>query len=65
MARHDGKPRGAGHAAGQEADFAARAAPLQSAPRGRGPTADPGLPRFVQLFLDAADVAPDRAAYPQ
>ena len=29
--------------------------------RGLGATADPQLPRFVQLFLDAADVAAVRA----
>src|SRR4029078_12688630 len=34
---------------------------LQTAPRELGPTADPGLPRFAQLFLDAADVAAVRA----
>lgn len=39
-------------------DFAAR---LQAAARALGATADPTLPRFVQLFLDAADVAAVRA----
>jgi hypothetical protein len=34
---------------------------LQTAARELGATADPGLPRFAQLFLDAADVAAVRA----
>jgi Glyoxalase-like domain len=34
---------------------------LQTAARELGATADPGLPRFAQLFLDAADVDAVRA----
>src|SRR5205085_290967 len=37
------------------------AANLQSAARELGATADPGLPRFVQLFFDAADVSAVRS----
>lgn len=36
--------------------FLELAAEVQTAARGLGATADPGLPRFAQLFLDAADV---------
>jgi hypothetical protein len=46
---------------GLELDFTDLAAHLQTAARGLGATADLGLPRFVQLFLDAADVAAVRA----
>ncbi len=46
---------------GLDLDFTALAAALQSAARGLGATADPDLPRFVQLFLDAADVPAVRA----
>ena len=42
---------------GLDLDFADLAGTLQSAARELGGTADPGLPRFVQLFLDAADLA--------
>jgi hypothetical protein len=42
-------------------DFTDLAGDLQSAARELGATADPGLPRFAQLFLDAADVAAVRA----
>jgi hypothetical protein len=44
-----------------ELDFTELAAKLQSAARELGATADPALPRFAQLFLDAADVAAIRA----
>ena len=46
---------------GLELDFTDLAANLQTAARELGATADPGLPRFAQLFLDAADVAAVRA----
>ena len=42
-------------------DFTDLAAKLQAAAREVGAAADPGLPRFVQLFLDAADVTAVRA----
>ncbi|WP_426594950.1 VOC family protein [Cellulomonas sp. McL0617] len=42
---------------GLEVDFTELAAQIQTAARELGATADPRLPRFVQLFLDAADVA--------
>jgi hypothetical protein len=42
-------------------DFTDLAGKLQTAARQLGATADPGLPRFAQLFLDAADVAAVRA----
>ncbi|MCU1390389.1 MAG: hypothetical protein JWL72_3727 [Ilumatobacteraceae bacterium] len=42
---------------GLELDFTDLAGSIQSAARELGATADPGLPRFTQLFLDAADVA--------
>jgi hypothetical protein len=46
---------------GLELDFTDLAGNLQNAARELGATADPRLPRFVQLFLDAADVAAVRA----
>lgn len=46
---------------GLELDFTDLAGNLQTAARALGAAADPGLPRFVQLFLDAADVAAVRA----
>jgi hypothetical protein len=46
---------------GLELDFTDLAGKLQTAARELGATADPGLPRFAQLFLDAADVAAVRA----
>jgi hypothetical protein len=46
---------------GPELDVADLAGKLQTAARELGAAADPGLPRFVQLFLDAADVAAVRA----
>lgn len=42
---------------GLNLDFATLAAQLQSAARELGVRADPQLPRFVQLFVDAAHVA--------
>ncbi len=46
---------------GLQLDFAELAATLQTAARELGATSDPLLPRFVQLFLDAADVVAVRA----
>ena len=46
---------------GLELDFTDLAGTLQTAARGLGATPDPALPRFAQLFLDAADVAAVRA----
>jgi hypothetical protein len=46
---------------GLDLDFIDLAANLQSTARELGATADPALPRFVQLFLDAADVEAVRA----
>jgi hypothetical protein len=42
-------------------DFTELAGAIQTAARALGATADPELPRFVQLFFDAADVAAVRA----
>ena len=56
-----GKDQWDGDAHGLGLDFAALAGGLQSAARRLGATADPALPRFAQLFLDAADVAAVRA----
>ncbi len=42
---------------GQDLDFTDLAAQLQTVARTLGAGVDPGLPRFVQLFFDAADVA--------
>ncbi len=56
-----GKDQWEDDAHGLELDFAVLAAHLQTAARELGATADPGLPRFVQLFLDAADVDAARA----
>jgi hypothetical protein len=56
-----GKDQWEGEAHGLELDFTNLAANLQTAARKLGATADPGLPRFAQLFLDAADVAAVRA----
>ena len=52
-----GKDQWEGDAHGLELDFTDLAADLQSAAREFGAAADPGLPRFTQLFFDAADVA--------
>ncbi|MFC8191023.1 VOC family protein [Cellulomonas sp. NPDC057328] len=46
---------------GLPVDFTDLAGHLQAAAHDLGATADPGLPRLVQLFLDAADVATVRA----
>ena len=56
-----GKDEWEGDAHGLELDFTDLAEDLQTAARELGATADPGLPRFAQLFLDAADVAAVRA----
>lgn len=56
-----GKDQWVDDAHGLELDFTDLAAHLQTAARELGATADPGLPRFAQLFLDAADVAAVRA----
>jgi hypothetical protein len=56
-----GKDQWEGDAHGLELDFTDLAGQLQTAARGLGAVADPGLPRFAQLFLDAADVAAVRA----
>jgi hypothetical protein len=56
-----GKDQWEGEAHGLELDFTELARRLQTAARELGAAADPGLPRFVQLFLDAADVAAVRA----
>ncbi len=52
-----GKDRWERDAHGLELDFTDLAARIQTAARELGAVADPALPRFVQLFLDAADVA--------
>jgi hypothetical protein len=56
-----GKDQWENEAHGLELDFTDLAGNLQTAARGLGATADPGLPRFTQLFIDAADVAAVRA----
>lgn len=56
-----GKDQWEGDAHGLGLDFTDLAARLQTAAREAGATADQALPRFVQLFLDAADVAAVRA----
>ncbi len=56
-----GKDQWEEDAHGLEVDFTDLAARLQTAARELGATADLGLPRFAQLFLDAADVAAVRA----
>lgn len=56
-----GKDQGDAEAHGLDLDFADLAARLQTAARGIGATADLAVPRFVQLALDAADVAAVRA----
>ena len=52
-----GKDQWEAEAHGLEVDFTELAGRLQTAARGLGATVDPALPRFVQLFLDAADVS--------
>jgi hypothetical protein len=56
-----GKDQWEDEAHGLDLDFTALAATLQTAARELGAVAHPGLPRFVQLFLDAADVPAVRA----
>ncbi len=56
-----GKDQWEADAHGLELDFTDLADDIQTAARELGATADPGLPRFAQLFLDAADVAMVRA----
>ncbi|KQR17853.1 VOC family protein [Cellulomonas sp. Leaf334] len=56
-----GKDQWVDDAHGLDLDFTDLAAHLQTAARDLGATADHGLPRFVQLFFDAADVAAVRA----
>jgi hypothetical protein len=51
-----GKDQWEANAHGLDVDFPALAAAIQSAARSLGATADTESPRFVQLFLDAADV---------
>jgi hypothetical protein len=51
-----GKDQWEADAHGLDLEFTDLAADLQTATRQVGATADPALPRFVQLFLDAADV---------
>ncbi|WP_421742652.1 VOC family protein [Cellulomonas sp.] len=56
-----GKDQWEADAHGLEVDFTDLAEDLQTAARELGATADPALPRFAQLFFDAADVAVVRA----
>jgi hypothetical protein len=56
-----GKDQWEEDAHGLELDFTELAGSLQAAARELGATADPGLPRFAQLVLHAADVAAVRA----
>ncbi|MDQ0372640.1 VOC family protein [Cellulomonas humilata] len=56
-----GKDQWVDDAHGLELDFTDLAGAIQTAARELGATADPGLPRFAQLFFDAADVAAVRA----
>jgi glyoxalase superfamily protein len=56
-----GKDQWEAVAHGLELDFADLAATIQTAARDVGATAERDLPRFAQLFLDAADVAAVRA----
>jgi hypothetical protein len=56
-----GKDQWESDAHGLELEFTDLAASIQNAARELGAIADPGTPRFVQLFLDAADVAAVRA----
>ncbi|WP_405058730.1 hypothetical protein OG474_39200 [Kribbella sp. NBC_01505] len=56
-----GKDQWGDEAHGLELDFTNLAATIQTAARKLGATVDPALPRFVQLFLDAADVDAVRA----
>ena len=56
-----GKDQWDGDAHGLKLDFTDLAGNIQTAARELGASADPGLPRFAQLFLDAADVAAVRS----
>ncbi|GAB3768804.1 hypothetical protein FB382_002632 [Nocardioides ginsengisegetis] len=56
-----GKDQADADAHGLDLDFTDLAARIQATARDLGATADPALPRFVQLFLDATDVAALRA----
>jgi hypothetical protein len=56
-----GKDQSDAEAHGLVLDFTALAATLQTAARELGAAADPTIPRFAQLFLDAADVDALRA----
>lgn len=56
-----GKDQWEHDAHGLEVDFTDLAADLQTAARELGAVADPLLPRFAQLFVDAADIAAVRA----
>ncbi len=56
-----GKDQSDHDAHGLDLDFNDLAANVQTVARQLGATADPGLARFVQLFMDAADVASVRA----
>ncbi len=56
-----GKDQWEDDAHGLELDFTDLAGKIQTAARELAATADPGLPRFAQLFLDAADIAAVRA----
>ena len=51
-----GKDQADDDAHGLGLNFIDLAEKLQAAARGVGATADPGLPRFAQIFLDAADI---------
>ena len=56
-----GKDQWDADAHGLEVDFSGLAGHLQTAARELGATADPRLPRFAQLVIDAADVDAVRA----
>jgi hypothetical protein len=56
-----GKDQWEADAHGLDLDFTDLAARLQTAARALGAVVDPALPRFAQLFLDAADVDAVRA----
>ncbi|WP_456786063.1 VOC family protein [Cellulomonas sp. P5_C5] len=56
-----GKDQWEPDAHGLALDFTDLAARIQTAARALGAVADPALPRFAQLFLDAADVTAARA----
>lgn len=56
-----GKDQWDADAHGLDLDFTDLAETIQTAARDLGAAADPQLPRFVQLFFDAADVAELRA----